>query len=74
MEKDNYTKHLIRLGQRIREIRKSKGMTQVDLEVECHINNGDISRIENGQKNIELHTIIKLADALGVELHELFKK
>ena len=73
MEKDIYTKSLIQLGRRIREIRKGKGMTQVDLEFECHINHGDISRIENGQKNIEFHTIVKLAAALKVELYELFK-
>jgi transcriptional regulator with XRE-family HTH domain len=37
------------------------------------ISNGALSRIENGKKNIEFVTISKLADALEVELVELFK-
>ena len=72
MAKDDYIKELAKLGKRIRAVRKARNLTQVDLELLCNINHGDISRIENGQKNIELHTIIKLARALEVEIFELF--
>ena len=64
---------LFKFGKRLRQLRKNKNLTQVDLELLCSINNGDISRIENGQKNIEFITIVKLAAALEVELFELFK-
>ena len=61
-----------RFGKKVRQIRKGKNLTQVDLELLCKINNGDLSRIENGQTNIEFFTIVKLARALQVELFELF--
>jgi len=63
---------LIKLGKRIKELRKSKNITQVDIEVATGINNADISRIESGNKNIELVTLIKIAIALKVETKELF--
>ena len=74
MGTDRYTYELIELGKRIRYFRKRNKLTQIDLELKSGINNGDISRIENGQKNIELYTIVKLAEALEVELVDLFKK
>ena len=74
MEKDRYKYELLKLGERLRSIRLRMNMTQVDLEVKSGINNGDISRIETGQKNIEFYTLVKLAEALEVELVDLFKK
>ena len=74
MGTDRYTYELVELGKRIRYYRKRNNLTQVDLELKTGINNGDISRIENGQKNIELYTIVKLAEALGVDLIDFFKK
>lgn len=71
---DRYTYELMELGKRIRYFRKRSKLTQVDLELRTGINNGDISRIENGQKNIEFYTIVRLAEALEVELQDLFKK
>jgi transcriptional regulator with XRE-family HTH domain len=71
---DRYTYELKELGKRIKKIRKHKNLTQLDLEVKCGIDNGDISRIENGRKNLELYTIVKLAEALDVDLYELFVK
>jgi len=59
-------------GSRIEKFRKQKKMTQLDLEVACGISRTEISKIENGLKNIEFITIIKLADALEVETYKLF--
>lgn len=72
MTEERYSYELAEFGKHVRHFRKMKGLTQVDLEVVCKINSGDISRIENGQKNIEFITIVKLADALQVELFKLF--
>ncbi|MBN8666115.1 MAG: helix-turn-helix transcriptional regulator [Chitinophagales bacterium] len=62
------------LGEKIRDLRKSKGLSQLDLELESGINRTEISRIENGIKNIELLTLFKIKDALKIEIHELFVK
>ncbi|MEP7257952.1 MAG: helix-turn-helix transcriptional regulator [Flavitalea sp.] len=74
MENKIYKEELIKLGKRIRELRKARNKTQLDLEFDCKINHGDISRIENGQSNLEFFTIVRLAVALNVKLTELFKE
>jgi DNA-binding XRE family transcriptional regulator len=61
------------LGKQIRKFRIASCLTQVDIEVSSHISRADISKIENGLKNVELLTIIKIADALDVQVHDLFK-
>jgi transcriptional regulator with XRE-family HTH domain len=62
------------LGDRLHELREEKGLSQLDLELQCGINRTEISRIENGLKNIEFMTIVKLAVALDIELATFFKK
>jgi transcriptional regulator with XRE-family HTH domain len=71
---EQYSYELEKLGKQIRKFRKLKKLTQVDLELICGVGNGDISRIENGRKNLEFYTIVKLAHALEIELNELFIK
>lgn len=67
-----YNLEIQKFGERLKEIRELKRMTQLDLEVSSGINRTEISRIENGQKNIEFMTITKLAIALEIEIKELF--
>jgi transcriptional regulator with XRE-family HTH domain len=74
METDRYTNELIQLGKRIKFFREKLKLTQQHVDVMSGVSNADISRIENGQKNIEFHTIVKLAIALNVELEDLFRK
>ena len=72
MEK-RYEIEIKAFGQRLRTLREEKGMSQLDLEIHSGINRTEISRIENGLKNIEFYTIVKLAEALEIELSQLFK-
>lgn len=62
----------MRFGQRMREIRKHKNLTILDLEATTGIDNGKISKIERGLINVEFYTIARIADALGVEIMDLF--
>jgi len=71
MEKQ-FQKKLKAFGSRLKTLRKAKGLSQLDIEIECGINRTEISRIENGQKNIELYTVFKLAKALEIEIREFF--
>lgn len=48
--------------------RKAKNMTQKDLAEITGINQGDISRLENGSANPSLSTIKRLANGLGLTL------
>jgi DNA-binding XRE family transcriptional regulator len=61
------------LGIRIRKIREASNLVQLDIEVKTGISRSDISKIENGLKNIEFITIVKIAEALDIEVFELFK-
>jgi HTH-type transcriptional regulator, competence development regulator len=71
---ERYQREIIAFGKRIRYWRLKKNLSQVDLEIATGINQGEISKIENGTKNIEFITIVKLAIALDIQLHDLFKK
>ena len=73
MEK-RYKVEIKAFGNRLKQLREKKGFTQLDLEVESGINRTEISRIENGLKNIEFFTIVKLASVLDVKIGELFKE
>ncbi len=63
---------MAQFGQRLREIRKRKKLTLQKLEAVTGISNSKISKIENGMINVEFQTIARLADALEVEMMELF--
>lgn len=67
-----YKQEIAAFGARPRRIRESKGLSQLDIEIESGIARTEISRIVNGFKIIEFLTLVRLAAALNVELHELF--
>lgn len=62
-----------RFGQRIRELRKERGLSQEDLAELCGLDRTYISGIERGLRNVALRNIEALAQALGVSLSDLFK-
>jgi len=68
-----YKTEISAFGKRLRQLRKTKGISQLDLELQSGINRTEISRIENGQKNIEFYTIVRLAIALEIDMADFFK-
>lgn len=60
------------LGQRIREIRKSKNMTQEQLVEKIGSDTNNLSKIENGKKFMSAEKLVKIAQALDVDIKELF--
>lgn len=63
-----FSMELARLGKRLKQLRKHRKLTLLDLEVLSGINDSDLSRYEQGKENPEFHTIFKLAKALEVEI------
>ena len=61
-----------RLGARIKELRKSKNITQEELVEVIGSDTNNLSRIENGKKFMSAEKLSKIADALDVEVNELF--
>ena len=62
------------LAKEIIYAREQLGLTQVQLSKLSGIDQGDISRIEDGQGNPSLKKIEKIANALNVEVNIEFKK
>jgi transcriptional regulator with XRE-family HTH domain len=61
-------------GQNVRRIRLEKGLSQRKLSALCEIDNADISRMENGEINVTLNTVVQLAEALEVPYMKLLKQ
>lgn len=61
-----------KIGQRIKELREEQGMSQKDLSYAADLDRSYIASVENGQRNISIVNIEKIAIALGVSLKELF--
>ena len=59
------------LAQKLRHYRKTKRMSQFDLEVKTGIQLGTVSRIENCIVNPTKETIIRLAYGLELSIHEV---
>ena len=62
-----------KFGKRLREIRKNKGISQEKLSKRAGFDRTYVGKIERGERSPSLETIEKLADALEVEILELFK-
>ena len=60
------------LGARIKELRKSKNITQEELVEVIGSDTNNLSRIENGKKFMSADKLSKIADALKVDIKELF--
>ncbi|HEX6431509.1 MAG TPA: helix-turn-helix transcriptional regulator [Niastella sp.] len=60
-------------GGNLKKIRKRKGLSLRALSYECSIDFSDIGKIERGEINVTLLTIVQLAKALDVPRDELFR-
>jgi transcriptional regulator with XRE-family HTH domain len=60
------------IGQRIRQLRESRGMTQSQLQARSRVSRSYLSRIESGQMTPSLGTLEKLSEAFGVGLNRFF--
>jgi transcriptional regulator with XRE-family HTH domain len=60
------------IGQRIRQLRESRAMTQSQLQARSRVSRSYLSRIESGQMTPSLGTLEKISEALGVGLNRFF--
>ncbi len=65
--------YLKKLGKRIVYIRDEKGISQKELSDILDMDDGSLRRIESGRTNPTTTTLLKLSEALEVEMKELFK-
>lgn len=62
----------LKIGYRIKELREKAGMSQKDLAYTADLDRSYIASIENGQRNVSIVNIEKIAIALNVNLKEFF--
>jgi transcriptional regulator with XRE-family HTH domain len=65
--------HLKKFGDRLRNLRKAKGLSQEELAEIAELHRNYIGGIERGERNVALLNIIRLAQALEVSPSELLK-
>lgn len=63
---------IIRFGELVRILRKSRGLTQQDIEARGQIASGLLSRVENGTRSLALETALRIAVALEMQPGQLF--
>ncbi|GAA4867062.1 helix-turn-helix transcriptional regulator [Paenibacillus vulneris] len=61
------------VGERIRTIRKSKGLTQIQLAELSSLDDAYIGAVERGERNFTIDTLEKIHTALQVDAAELFR-
>jgi transcriptional regulator with XRE-family HTH domain len=68
-EKDKI--RLQKIGANLLRIRTDKGYTQEELSYNSDVDRSKISKIESGQANLVVTTLLDLAEGLGVDPSEL---
>lgn len=56
------------LADALRQARREKGWSQRDLSARAHLTQAQISRIENGEVNLQVSTLLELARSLDMDL------
>jgi transcriptional regulator with XRE-family HTH domain len=59
------------IGQRVKELRLSLNMSQIELAEKAKIQQPLISKMERGRGNPTVDSLVKIATALGVDLKQL---
>lgn len=70
-ERDPRREELRRLGERVREQRRSRGMTQETLAEALQLSVAYVSLIERGGRNPPYTTVVAIARAVGVPTAQL---
>ncbi|QQG44854.1 MAG: helix-turn-helix transcriptional regulator [Candidatus Roizmanbacteria bacterium] len=60
-------------GRYLRKIRESKNISQEQLSIKAGYYHTYVNKIEQGKYSPSLHTIWRIAHALGVSLSDFFK-
>jgi transcriptional regulator with XRE-family HTH domain len=62
---------LKRFGERVRNLRKARGLSQEAFASECGLDRTYVGGIERGERNVALRNLSAIAAALGITLAQL---
>jgi transcriptional regulator with XRE-family HTH domain len=60
------------VGSRIRELRKGRHLTQIELSEKIGVAQSDLSRMEQGEYKVGLDTLFKLLQVFDLKIAEFF--
>jgi transcriptional regulator with XRE-family HTH domain len=60
-------------GSRVRARREKRGLSQEQFAQECGLHWTYVGQVERGQRNLSLHNILRLAQALKVDPADLVR-
>ncbi len=63
----------IRLGKKIKALRRSKGWRQIDLAAHAELSKTHICELETGKREIGLFALERIAEALEVKASEILR-
>jgi transcriptional regulator with XRE-family HTH domain len=64
----------MQLGEKIKQLRNQKGLTQKELADRCELTKGYISQLENDLNSPSIATLTDILSALGSNLSEFFQE
>ena len=65
---------IIVVGQKIRQIRKSRRLTQADLAGRIGVTQSDLSRMENGEYKVGLDTLFRILQVFELSMSGFFEE
>jgi transcriptional regulator with XRE-family HTH domain len=71
LSKQRQNPALIALGSAIRDVRKQQGVSQEKLALLAEIDRSYMGRIERGDNNVAVLTLMKIGQALDISVAEL---
>jgi transcriptional regulator with XRE-family HTH domain len=63
----------IPVGQKIRQLRKERGLTQAELAHRIGVQQSDLCRMENGEYKVALDTLFRVLGVFGMAIGEFFR-
>ena len=74
MARSRFEQERERLGHQVRSRRIELGMTQEDAAHAMMLSTRHYQKLESGELNVTLRTLVKVATALRFELYDLFAR
>src|SRR5882724_3974067 len=65
---------ILLVGQKIRQIRKSRHLTQADLASRIGVTQSDLSRMENGEYKVGLDTLFRILQVFELSMSRFFEE
>ena len=70
MDEENFFKMF---GRQVKQFRKQKGWSQLEMALELQIHPNKLSNIECGRRNPTLRSVYRIANTLKIKVNQLFE-